>query len=218
MGPNTATDTGGYIPFGYDVPAAQLFKKIDIFSSRSQQESGIRMGGGMEDGREPIVALDFDSKLLPADLRFDAWRRALASFDLSRRETTPFDAVARVWMLGPLIVTRTSVDPLRYDRPHERIAKDANDHFAFVYLLSGGFEGDYGQGVVASGPGSLTVLDMRRPCWTDAARLDAFVLSMARTAIVPHIGRIDPMAWSPTRGRRRCLVRCWGSWRSRSTD
>lgn len=158
------------------------------------------LGGGMENVRRPIVALDFDSKLLPADLRFDAWCRALSSFDLSRRETAPFDAVARVWMLGPLVVSRASVDPLRYDRPSRRVAADANDHYALVYLLSGGFDGDYGAGVITSGPGSLTVLDMRRPFWTDATRLDAFVLSMSRTLLVPHIGRIDPHGLVTDRG------------------
>lgn len=159
----------------------------------------------MADQQHAIGTLHFDAGLLPPEARFAAWCSALSNFDLSRREDMPFFAVADVWMLGPLILTHATVDPLRYERTRDRIARDANDHLALVYLVSGRFLGNYGGGERLSEPGSLSILDMRRPCWTDAGRLEAFIVSVARPLIMARIGAIDPHGLVVNDGTARLL-------------
>jgi AraC-like DNA-binding protein len=146
----------------------------------------------MIDPADQIAPMRFDTRDLPADARLNAWQTALANFTLSRRETGPFVADAEVWLLDPLILTHARVAPVRYDRDVELIERDRNDHFALVYLVEGGFVGDYGEGVAPSGPGSLTALDMRRPCWTDAGQLEAYILSLPRVFLMPKLGNLEP--------------------------
>lgn len=139
-----------------------------------------------------LTPLKFDTACLPGCARFAAWQSALANLDVSRREDAPFAAVARIWLLSPMVIVDAAVDPVRYDRDEQRVRSDSHDHFALVQLISGEFTGDFGRGRVRSTPGSLTVLDMRRACWTDATRLDAFVLSMPRAFLAPSLGEMDP--------------------------
>lgn len=139
-----------------------------------------------------LEAINFDTSGIRPETRFAAWRSALATLDVSRSEDRPFDARAALWLLGPLVLVRASVDPVRYERSAERIGQDLKDHVAVVVLTSGGFTGAYGGDTVGSVPGSITFLDMRRPWRTDAERLDAFVLSMPRAFIMPSLEGRDP--------------------------
>lgn len=139
-----------------------------------------------------LEPLDFDTRGMPEDMRFAAWRSALSSMDVSRVSDGPFDAKAALWLLGPLVLVRASVDPVRYERSAVRIGQDLKDHVAVVALTCGRFSGAYGADRVSSEAGSVTFLDMRRPWWTDAERLDAFVLSMPRAFIMPSLEGRDP--------------------------
>lgn len=146
----------------------------------------------VESQSDMLVPLTFDTGLVPEPMRFDAWRSALSSLDVSRRGKEPFAGAARLWMLEPLLLTHALVDPLRYDRDEDRVRRDIKDHCAVVVLQTGEFVGDYGRGEIVSRPGSVTVLDMRRPCWTDATRLEAFVLSLPRAFLMPGLEDCDP--------------------------
>ncbi len=141
---------------------------------------------------ERLKPLAFDTAPLPAEASFSSWQTALANFDLSRREKGRFDARAKIWLLGPMVLVDSVVDALRYDRDEARVRADSNDHFALVQMQAGSFIGDYGRGEIESAAGSLTVLDMRRACWTDAGRLEAFVMSMPRAFLAPALGDLDP--------------------------
>lgn len=138
---------------------------------------------------EPII---FDTAAIPKEMRFAAWQSALASIDVSRSADRPFDARAALWLLGPLVLVRASVDPVSYERSASRIRRDLRDHVAVVALTEGGFTGAYGGGPIPSTPGSITFLDMRQPWRTDAERLDAFVLSMPRAFIMPSLEGRNP--------------------------
>ncbi|WP_083925835.1 helix-turn-helix transcriptional regulator [Sphingomonas sp. Mn802worker] len=154
---------------------------------------------GMEKG-EPLVPLVFDTALVPPAARFGAWRSALSSLDVTQRGADPFNGHARLWMLESLVLTHASVDALRYDRDEARVRADLKDHLAIVVLLEGSFVGDYGRGERVSEAGSVTLLDMRHACWTDATRLEAFIISMPRAFLLPMLEGCDPHGMIATGG------------------
>lgn len=139
-----------------------------------------------------LSPLRFDTALLPVEMRFPAWKSALSSLDVTYSGTTPFAGGAALWLLESMVLIHATVDPLRYDRDEDRVRADIKDHIAVVVMLDGQFVGDYGYGEVVSPPGSLTVLDMRRACWTDATRLEAFILSLPRAFLIPKLEDCDP--------------------------
>lgn len=155
---------------------------------------------------EPLAPLVFDTDLVPPPARFAAWRSALSSLDVTQRGPDPFTGCAHLWMLESMVLTHARVDALRYDRDEARVRADLKDHLAVVVLLEGAFIGDYGRGERVSEAGSVTLLDMRHACWTDATRLEAFILSMPRAFLLPMLEGCDPHGLVATGGSAALLT------------
>lgn len=155
---------------------------------------------------EPLTPLVFDTDLVPPPARFAAWRSALSSLDVTQRGPDPFAGCARLWMLESMVLTHARVDALRYDRDEARVRADLKDHLAVVVLLEGTFTGDYGRGERVSEAGSVTLLDMRHACWTDATRLEAFILSMPRVFLLPMLEGCDAHGLIATGGAAALLT------------
>jgi AraC-like DNA-binding protein len=140
----------------------------------------------------PFAPLRFDSAEFPAADQFAAFTAGLANFDLSREQTGPYAAAARIWRLGALVLTEVEADPVIYDRGAARIRADAIDHYYVNFHVKGGVRADCARGLRPARAGSLLVIDMRQPCRMAADTRQTISLAVPRQLLAPRLEPFDP--------------------------
>jgi AraC-like DNA-binding protein len=133
----------------------------------------------------PISTLRFDTDLLPAQDRFDIWRRGVAPFEVSRSgdTTVPFHAKVDAWVLDGMAITSGRQSAACFVRTHDMVQADAHDGYLFVFLRDGSWSGDADGVSLIAGPGELIVLDLTRPATADTTEVDSITVVVARNAI-----------------------------------
>jgi AraC-like DNA-binding protein len=133
----------------------------------------------------PISTLHFDTDLIPAQDRFDVWRRGVAAFDVARGgdTTVPFQAKVDAWILDGMAITSGRQSAACFVRTHDMAQADAHDGYLFVFLRDGSWSGDADGVSLIAGPGELIVLDLTRPMTADTTAVDSVTVVVARNAI-----------------------------------
>jgi AraC-like DNA-binding protein len=133
----------------------------------------------------PISTLHFDTDLLPAQDRFDVWRRGVAAFDVARSAdaTGPFHAKVDAWTLDGMAITSGRQSAACFVRTHDMAHADAHDGYLFVFLRDGSWSGDADGVSLIAGPGELIALDLTRPMTADTTDVDCVTMLVARSAI-----------------------------------
>lgn len=107
--------------------------------------------------------VEFDARKLPRAEQFGAWASAMPAYAVSVRDPARgFDARARAWMLPPLVITRSSLPPVRFKRTREDAVRDGLDSLTLQLFLSGrgrGYADDVSFRIDA---GSIAIQDAAR--------------------------------------------------------
>jgi AraC-like DNA-binding protein len=146
-----------------------------------------------EQGMTEIPSVTFDSAAYPPGEGFDVWRSAIPVYDIAlgpgiRNET--FRAHGGAWFLGDLVLTRTTVSPLRMRRTPDRIRADGVDNFIFFALTAGSASGDFDGRAASFGAGQIVGVDLSRPFETLNTEDSSLALSVTRMAM----GSAEPTA------------------------
>src|SRR5258708_5428509 len=133
----------------------------------------------------PISTLHFDTDLIPAQDRFDVWRRGVAAFDVARSgdTTAPFHAKVDAWVLDGMAITSGRQSAASFVRTHDIVQADAHDGYLFVFLRDGSWSGDADGVSLIAGPGELIVLDLTHPATADTTDVDSVTVVVSRNAI-----------------------------------
>ncbi len=136
----------------------------------------------MTDRNLPVS--EFSTSSLPAAAQFTAWRAGNEfMFDILPPEGVEprgFQAEARTYHLGHMLIGQTQFDAQRYTRDARRIGADRLDTFLVRLHLSGGHTGTNGKQVVEVRAGDIDVIDMAQPIDYAAARSNVIVLGIPR--------------------------------------
>jgi AraC-like DNA-binding protein len=140
-----------------------------------------------------IPTIHFDTASLPESQRFDAWRSAVAAYDITRPSGTTgsFEARVDAWTLGDLVVTSNRLSATRFVRSDEKAKADGVDHYTFFLLRQGGaWIGDTGGNLITIGPGQVVVFDLTRPVdgeWTGGECITLGIARPVLDAVTPHV-------------------------------
>jgi AraC-like DNA-binding protein len=144
----------------------------------------------MPQGNVPSLLLDTGA--LPPDAAFALWAQAMEGYEVARDDPGgAFSAHAEAWMLGPVVLSRSRVGPVRLARSPVRILRDRLDHFSFALPLEGDWRTSFDGREVRSLPGVVTIFDNSRPYVAVGSRLDLIVALIPRSAIELALGPVD---------------------------
>jgi AraC-like DNA-binding protein len=141
-----------------------------------------------------VPSIHFDSNDLPPDRRFDHWRAAIPTYDVTHApgaEPDSFRAVADVWLLGDFTVSTRQTTAMRYFRSAEQAGIDGCDQFIIFMVRKGGWAGQLGERTLTAGPGQVVMFDLTRPFDTVGTAGDSIALRIARAPIVAAAPDID---------------------------
>lgn len=102
---------------------------------------------------------------LPPKRRYEVWRESIACiFDVdapqSTRQDEAFRATVDAYLIGPLMLARTTTRRQSWDRSSLTIARDGMDHYMIQFYESGHQRCDYRGGSVAMPANGLLVYDL----------------------------------------------------------
>lgn len=141
-----------------------------------------------------IPAIHFDSGDLPPDRRFEHWRAAIPTYDVTLapgEDPGSFYAVADVWLLGDFTVSTRKTSAMRYFRSAEKVLADSCDHLILFMVRKGGWTGQLGERTLTAGPGQVVMFDLTQPFDTVGTEGDSIALRIARAPIVAAAPDID---------------------------
>src|ERR1700676_2227140 len=86
-----------------------------------------------------IPVLHFDTNDFPESQRFDTWRSAITTHQVTRSDppSSPFDAVVDAWTLGEMVMTYSRIGAARMVRTAEMAQQDGRDWILVLLLKSG---------------------------------------------------------------------------------
>lgn len=139
-----------------------------------------------------LKCFKFDTTGLESPAAFAAWSALMGGFDAAPAQPEHFSAHARAWMLGHVIVTRTSVSGVRLVRSPELIAQDHIDHYAVVLQLQGDWEAQAGGREIHSAPGITCIFDKSLPFVALSRRsVDIVILMVPRAVMEPAASMME---------------------------
>jgi len=137
----------------------------------------------------------FDTGLLPAPLRFDAWRDSIGvvlDVDESRaRAPEAFDVRVDTWMLDGLVFSRCAAPSQAFSRSLDKMAGDGIDHYMVQLFLKGGVEMRRGRGAVTAGAGAIVGFDMADVLDSLNSDFDLLTIFIPRRRLAPMLNRPD---------------------------
>ncbi len=108
----------------------------------------------------------FQTDDLPPSEQFGAWRDSIAPmFDIYRAEVPPtgFSASFTSFLVGPMVMGRTSFGPHHFGRDSDRIQRDGLNHFHLILHVGGGYLIRLENSDLMILPNDSTLLDFSRP-------------------------------------------------------
>ncbi|MDO6963431.1 helix-turn-helix domain-containing protein [Rhizobium alvei] len=135
-----------------------------------------------------VPSVHFDTAQYPEAERFDIWRSAVTTHQVSRPldDPAPFQAVVDAWTLGDLVLTHSRIGAACMFRNEEMARLDGRDWVQVVLLISGRVDFDTGDGAEAQTlrPGELAVFDALRYLRTDASAAECITCTISRRPFV----------------------------------
>jgi AraC-like DNA-binding protein len=144
--------------------------------------------------------LRFDSEALPEAERFAAFTAGMVNFDSAPLGAAPFEAQARAWKVGAVVLAQARSSDLAHDRPLARVLADDVDHLYVNLHLTGRVTADCGDRPVTLGAGSLIVIDMRQPCRMALYGCERISVGVPRRLLAPRLEGLDPHGLSVSGG------------------
>lgn len=139
----------------------------------------------MRDGHLPHFR--FDTRLLPVERQFAAWRDTMAATNDVRRadpdERGGFSAVLDVWLLDDIVVFDSAIDAQQVSRSHDRVRADQADHYVFLVQNAGMWGARSGDRELGSHAGQGSVLDLARPFDVAVSRNAATTFTIPRDTL-----------------------------------
>lgn len=131
----------------------------------------------------------FDARDLPPDEAFERWRVGVADFRLSMIEPDrPFDGISTITALGGLLVSESTLPPLRFERTASMAAADGHDIWSLSLLLSGAQCGTVGGTSFEAQPGDILLFSHVTPADLFTQRSRTITLAIPRKLL----SAIDP--------------------------
>ncbi|MBX3575904.1 MAG: hypothetical protein KF723_01750 [Rhizobiaceae bacterium] len=106
-----------------------------------------------------IPHLAFDSAALPEDRQFAAWAGAVAAYAIEQIEPGAFPVRAESWQIDCILLTRSTVPPVRMRRDAALIRQEGSDLYAVQLMLDGRWTGLLGTIPVSVEPGDAILID-----------------------------------------------------------
>lgn len=141
-----------------------------------------------------VPALHFDSNDLPLERRFEHWRAAVPTYEVTLapgEELGGFRAVADIWLLGDFTVSNRHTSAMRYFRSAQMARADGCDQFIISMVRKGGWTGQLGERILTVWPGQVVIFDLTRPFDRLVTAGDSIALRIARASIVAVAPDID---------------------------
>lgn len=95
---------------------------------------------GHVDPNRPVAPIRFDTSVLPASQRLDAWRAAFGTLNevtLARPGEDPVEVFGQHWRLDGMLLSVNRVPDSRFEREHTQARRDGLDHWAIRVLRHG---------------------------------------------------------------------------------
>jgi AraC-like DNA-binding protein len=125
--------------------------------------------------------LNFDTTAFPPAERFDRWRAGITDFQLEELDNTrPFDGCSIVTGLGALLISESTLPPLRFVRTPTMIKTSRRDHWTLTLAVDGVMHGDADGVPYRIAPGGLLLLNLARPAEVFTTRGRSMVI------VLPH--------------------------------
>jgi AraC-like DNA-binding protein len=150
--------------------------------------------------------LSFDTTLLPPAERFDRWRAGISDFMVEELDARiPFDGRSVVTGLGALLISESTLPPLRFTRTAAMIKASRYDHWTLSLAIAGTMHGDADGSPFRIGPGEMLLLDHARPAEIITTRGQSMVIVLPRNLL--GLGRpTDTHGALPDKAEARLLV------------
>ena len=130
---------------------------------------------------DQLPCISLDTTGLSAADGLNAWRAAIPQYEIHADDG--FTVRAKAWLLGDLIVSRTTVSSVTLIRTAERIRQDGADTYNLNVLLRGSWTGDIDGREMTVGPGQVVGFDLARPFRVDNAPGESVSLVIGRGAL-----------------------------------
>lgn len=128
--------------------------------------------------------LSFDTRLMPPMERFDRWRAGISDFALEEVDPRiPFDGHSVVTGLGALLISESTLPPLRFTRTPAMIKASRYDHWTLSLAIAGTMHGDADGTPFRLGAGGMLLLDHARPAEIITTRGQSMVVVLPRNLL-----------------------------------
>jgi AraC-like DNA-binding protein len=153
-----------------------------------------------------IPVLHFDTNDFPESQRFDTWRSAITTHQVTRGEPpgSPFDAVVDAWTLGEMVMTHSRIGAARMVRTADMAQQDGRDWILVLLMKSGtmSFATEDGARQQTMRQGEVAVFDTICDFASDGSAMDSITCAISRRAFAQltsepplHHGLIVEGAW-----------------------
>lgn len=130
----------------------------------------------------PFVALD--TRSLPDAAQFEAWASALPAYEVSTRfPERGFSAQVRAWLLSPIVITHSILDPVRFRRTTAAAAADGQNSLTLQLFLTGRMRGCAGERVTIARAGEIALQDAARPFENTSTRTETVTVTLPRALL-----------------------------------
>ena len=128
--------------------------------------------------------LSFDTQLIPSAERFERWRAGISDFAVEEIDpTVPFDGHSVVTGLGALLISESTLPPLRFTRTAAMIKASRYDHWTLSLAVAGAMHGDADGKPFRIGAGEMLLLDHARPAEIVTTRGRSMVIVLPRNLL-----------------------------------
>jgi AraC-like DNA-binding protein len=136
-----------------------------------------------------LASFKFDSADHAPAEGFAIWSQFMTGFEVTDpTPDKPFSAVAEVWVLGSLVVTRTRLSAVRLERSPALIRGDQIDHYAVVLQLEGDWHAAIPGRQLRSAPGITCIFDKSQPFTTLCmSPVDVIIMLVPRAVLSPAL-------------------------------
>lgn len=141
----------------------------------------------------PLASFKFNTADCDPRTGFLVWSQFMTGFDVAHpNQGEPFSAIAEVWVLGPLVVTRTKLSAVRLDRSPAQIRADQIDHYAVVLQLEGDWHAAVNSRQLLSAPGITCIFDKSQPFTTlCTSPVDVIIMLVPRAVLSPALATMN---------------------------
>ena len=157
--------------------------------------------------RKPIVSKTphshFDTRAVPREQQFAAWREAInVLFDI--RAGAPaaqgFQASVDAYLCGETGIGMIHTQAQHYDRSRSKLGRDGVDVFILQYYLAGSCGQRDGATGTATRPGDLFIVDAAQPLATSTTDSQFLSLAVPRRLLAPLLRSPDELSMRVLRG------------------